>query len=247
MLIAEIAVPISFFLTAMLYSSVGHGGASGYLAVMALAGFAPGIMKPTALIINILVSTIGTVRFYRSNCFSWKLFLPFALTSVPFAFFGGGLSLPATIYRPIVGVVLLYAAFQLFRSATRHTVVQTKSVPLLLALALGSGIGLLSGLTGIGGGIFLSPLLLLIGWAEARQTAGVSAAFILVNSIAGIGGHLSVISTLPPIPSLLAWSVAGVAGGLIGSAHGSRRFSNFTLLRILAVVLVIAGFKFLIF
>ncbi len=243
---ADIIVSLFFFLTAVLYSSVGHGGASGYLAVMALAGFAPGLMKPTALFINILVSAIGTVRFYRAGCFSWKLFLPFALTSVPFAFYGGGLSLPASVYRPVVGVVLLFAAFQLLRSSQKPAPL-AKPVPVYLALLIGSGIGLLSGLTGIGGGIFLSPLLLLIGWADPRQTAGISAAFILVNSIAGIGGHLAVMDALPSSPSLILWAVAAIAGGLIGSAYGSRHFSNIMMRRILAVVLVIAGLKFLIF
>ncbi|MBI5637270.1 MAG: sulfite exporter TauE/SafE family protein [Nitrospinae bacterium] len=243
---SDIAVAILFFLTALFYSSVGFGGASGYMAVMEFAAFAPAIMKPTALFINILVSAIATARFYRAGCFSWKLFLPFALASVPFAFLGGALSLPAHIYRPIVGGVLLYAAFQLFRSSVKP-VSTAKAVPIYLALLFGSGIGLLSGLTGIGGGIFLSPLLLLIGWADPRQTAGISAAFILVNSVAGIGGHLSMMNTLPPSPSLLTWSVAAIAGGLIGSGFGSRHFSNSTLRRILAVVLVIAGLKFLIF
>lgn len=245
--IADIAVSLMFFLTALLYSSVGHGGASGYLAVMALAGFAPGIMKPSALFINILVSAIATARFYRAGCFSWKLFWPFALASVPFAFYGGGLSLPPAIYRPIVGIVLLYAAFQLLRISARPVSPTPKPAPVLPALLAGSGIGLLSGLTGVGGGIFLSPLLLLIGWADPRRTAGVSAAFILVNSVAGIGGHLAMVNTLPSSPSLLIWSIAAIAGGLIGSAFGSRHFSNLTLRRMLALVLVIAGLKFLVF
>ena len=244
---ADIAVSFLFFLTALLYSSVGHGGASGYLAVMALAGLAPGIMKPTALFINILVSSIATVRFYRAGCFSWKLFLPFALASVPFAFYGGMLSLPAAIYRPIVGIVLLFAAFQLFRSSIKSASIAVKPVPVFLALLLGSGIGMLSGLTGVGGGIFLSPLLLLIGWADPRHTAGVSAAFILINSVAGIGGHLATINAFPSSPPLVLWSIAAIAGGLAGSGFGSRYFSNNTLRRMLALVLVIAGLKFLVF
>lgn len=244
---ADIIVSLLFFLTAMFYSSVGFGGASGYMAVMEFAAFAPAIMKPSALFINILVSAIGTVRFYRAGCFSWKLFLPFALASIPFAFLGGALSLPTHIYRPIVGAVLLFAAFQLLRNSNKFSSTDIKQVPIYLALLFGAGIGLLSGFTGIGGGIFLSPLLLLIGWANPRQTAGISAAFILVNSVAGIGGHLAMISTLPPLPSLLMWSVAAIAGGLIGSSYGSRHFSSITLRRILAVVLAIAGFKFMIY
>lgn len=242
---SDIAVSLLFLLTAMLYSSVGHGGASGYLAVMALAGFAPGVMKPTALSLNILVSAIATARFYRAGCFSWKIFLPFALTAAPFAFYGGGLSLPITIYRPIVGIVLLFAAFQLLRISLKPASVPARRIPVLPALLLGSGIGMLSGLTGVGGGIFLSPLLLLVGWADPRHTAGVSAAFILVNSVAGILGHYSGMNALPP--SLPLWAMAAIVGGLIGSGFGSRHFSNAALRRLLAVVLVVAGLKFLFF
>jgi uncharacterized membrane protein YfcA len=231
------------FAAAVLYSSVGHGGASGYLAAMALVGVVPAEMKPTALMLNIFVATIATIKFYQAKCFSWSIFLPFAITSIPFAFLGGKLSLPNPAYREIVGVVLLFAALQLFRYTRRTTAVTTKSIPFLGAFLLGSGIGLLSGLTGVGGGIFLSPLLLLMGWADARQTAGVSAAFILVNSTAGIFGHLSSVKSLPNAIPLLA--CAAVLGGIIGSGLGSRQFSNITLRKMLAGVLVVAGVKFM--
>lgn len=231
------------FSSALLYSSIGHGGASAYLAVMALVGLTPHVMKPTALSLNIFVATIATVRFYRADCFSWAIFWPFAITSIPLAFLGGALSLPSSIYRQLVGLVLLFAAFQLYRYAQQTTKISPKSVPILLAIFLGAGIGLLSGLTGVGGGIFLSPLLLLMGWGEPRQVAGVSAVFILVNSIAGISGHLMSIKFLPD--SILFLGFAAVTGGIIGSGLGSRRFSNVTIRVLLSVVLAFAALKFM--
>jgi uncharacterized membrane protein YfcA len=231
------------FVAALLYSSVGHGGASGYLVALALFGLAPEVMKPTALALNIFVATIATIRFYRVRCFSWSIFCPFAITSIPLAFLGGALSLPNPVYKQLVGIVLLFAAFQLFRYAQRATEITARSIPFFGAASLGAGIGLLSGLTGVGGGIFLSPLLLFAGWADARQTAGVSAVFILVNSTAGILGHLSSVKSLPDALPFLA--SAAVLGGIIGSGMGSRQFSNMTLRRLLAVVLVIAGLKFM--
>ena len=145
-------------------------------------------MRPAALILNILVASIGTIRFYRAGCFSWSLFWPFALGAIPFAFVGGSLTLPSHIYKQVVGVILLFAAYRLIRKPIGDT---HKPVAIPLALLCGAGIGLLSGLTGTGGGIFLSPLLLFAGWAKTKQTAGVSVAFILVNSIAGVAGMLT--------------------------------------------------------
>jgi hypothetical protein len=235
---AELFLVTCIFAAALLYSSVGHAGASGYLAAMAIFGVAPESMRPAALVLNILVATIATVRFYRANCFCWSIFWPFALASVPFAFLGGALSLPGTIYKEVVGLVLLFAAYRLFRNGIADA---TKRIPAPLGLLCGAGIGLLSGLTGTGGGIFLSPLLLFMGWAETKQSAGVSAAFILVNSVAGVAG----LFTKPVVlPSVLAyWVVAAVGGGLLGSELGSKRLGNPTLRRLLAVVLVIAGGK----
>jgi hypothetical protein len=156
---------ILIFAAALLYSSVGHGGASGYLAAMALVGLAPGIMKPAALSLNVLVALIATVRFYRAGGFSWAIFIQFAVTSIPFAFLGGRLSLPGALYRSVIGLVLLFAAFQLFLYTKRTGDIQIRPLPILAAGFWGAGIGLLSGLTGVGGGIFLSPLLLFMGWA----------------------------------------------------------------------------------
>lgn len=208
---------------------------------MGLLGVAPPVIKPTALTLNILVAAIATVKFYRARCFSWKVFWPFAVSSIPFAFIGGSLSLPVLMYKPIVGLVLLYAAYRLFRTSQAAAAGKIKILPLWPALISGGGIGLLSGLTGVGGGIFLSPLLLFMGWAETRQTSGVSAAFILFNSIAGLLGHFSSVAALPSFIPL--WALAAVVGGWIGAEYGSRRFGNATLRRLLAAVLIIAGLK----
>src|SRR5207248_2925269 len=231
------------FIAALLYSSVGHGGASGYLAAMALFNIAPDVMKPTALVLNLFVATVGTVRYARAGCFSWNIFWPFAVVSVPFAFLGGRLRLPDASYKIILGIVLVFAAWRLaIKQSTQGSATQ-KPIVLPLALAFGAGIGFLSGLTGVGGGIFLSPLLLLLGWAEMRQTAGVSAAFILVNSIAGLLGHWQSVRSLPH--EILWWAPFAFLGGLIGAELGSRMLSPLVMRRLLAAVLVVGGLKLL--
>jgi hypothetical protein len=232
-------VGLLIFIAALLYSSVGHGGASGYLAAMALCGVDATTMKPTALALNVLVASIATVQFRRAGAFSWRLFWPFAAASAPCAFLGGTLP-PAGFYGPVVGLVLLFAAHRMLRSA-RAAPASLRSIPLSLALLLGAGIGLLSGLTGVGGGIFLSPLLLILSWAEPRQAAGVSAAFILVNSLAGLLGHLTSLTSLPP--ALPWWALAAAIGGVLGSTLGSRKLGGPALRKLLAGVLVIAGTK----
>jgi uncharacterized protein len=227
---------------AALYSSVGHAGASGYLAAMALFGLAPAMMKPTALCLNVLVAVIATFRFWRAGCFHWPLFWPFAVASIPLAFIGGALTLPTTIYKQIVGLTLLYAAVRLFLfTRAKAEATASRTAPLVPSMLAGGLIGLLSGLTGVGGGIFLSPLLLLLGWADTRRTAGVSAAFILVNSIAGLLGNLTNLHALPP--ALPYFALAAIVGGVIGSEFGSRRLASVTIRRLLAVVLVVAGVK----
>lgn len=230
-------------LVALLYSSVGHGGGSGYLAMMALVGLAPELMKPTALSLNILVASIGTWQFYRAGCFSWSLFWPFAVTSVPFAYLGGTFTLPPYIYRPLLGFALLFASYSLIRRQARLAAQERKRIPHAVALVAGAVIGLLSGLTGIGGGVYLSPLLLLSGWAEPRIASGIAAGFILVNSIAGLAGHVSFVAAPPSFLPMLALA-AGV-GGLIGARIGSRVASPRVILRLLAAVLLIAGLKML--
>jgi uncharacterized membrane protein YfcA len=226
---------------ALLYSSVGHAGASGYLAVMALLGVAPAVMKPTALVLNILVALIAFTTFYRAGHFSFHLFWPFALTSVPCAFLGGALTLPNQWYKAGVGILLLYSAVQMF--FTQRSVADRASArpPLGIALAIGSVVGLVSGLIGVGGGIFLSPILLLTGWAGIREAAAVSALFILVNSIAGLLGHVTSVAGLPAVLPLFA--LAAFIGGSIGSRYGSRRLPPTALRQALALVLIIAGVK----
>lgn len=235
-------------IVAVLYSTVGHAGASGYLAAMALFGVAPAVMKPTALTLNIIVATVGTIRFWRAGFFSWRTFWPFAIVSVPAAFVGGWLTLPASIYKAIVGAVLLYSAVRIFFSAKRAHEHETQTVPILAALLWGTAIGLLSGLTGVGGGIFLSPLLLMMHWARTKETAAVSVTFILVNSISGLLGHglfahFAKVATLPR--AALMWGPLALIGGLIGTELGTRRLPIARIRRWLSIVLVIAGAKLL--
>lgn len=237
----------AFFLVALLYSSVGHAGASGYLATMALLSVAPDVMRPTALVLNVLVASIATVRFYRAGCFSWRAFWPFAVTSIPCAFLGGTLTLPSPLYKAIVGAILLVAAAKLARDTMRLPAEASADrsprvrVPLGPALACGAMLGLLAGLTGTGGGIFLSPLLLLLGWADTRTTSGVSAPFILANSIAGLAGTFASLRALPS--ALPWWCAAVVTGGLLGAELGAKRLGTQWLRRLLCVVLVIAALK----
>ena len=231
-------------IAALLYASVGHGGASGYLAAMALFNVAPEVMKPTALVLNLFVAGVGTIRYGRAGCFSWNTLWPFAVVSIPFAFLGGMWRLPASAYRIILGVVLLFAAWRLAIKQSAHAPATPKPIVLPLALVFGAVIGLLSGLTGVGGGIFLSPLILLLGWADVRKTAGVSAAFIWVNSMAGLLGHLESVRSLPH--EILWWTPATLIGGLIGAELGSRRLTPMTMRRMLAAVLVVAGGKMLV-
>lgn len=234
-------VALAFLAAAALYASVGHAGASAYLAVMGLFGFAATTMKPTALALNILVAAIATVKFYRAGLFSWSLFWPFAIVSIPAAFVGGAMTLPAHWYKTLVGVVLLYAAVWMFRSALKPIARVTHPPPLFVALLSGLVLGFLAGLTGVGGGIFLSPLLLYMGWAETRPTSGVAAPFILVNSIAGLLGHFTSLAQVPG--NIPIWAVAVAIGGWIGASYGSRRAPAPVLRQLLSVVLVVAGIK----
>jgi uncharacterized protein len=236
----DILLAVLFGLAALLYSSVGHGGASGYLAAMALMGLSPEVMKPTALATNILVSSIAVIKFYRAGAFSWRLFLPLVCLSIPCAYVGGLLVLPHAIYKPMLGVVLIYAAWYSFRSSQKEQVtLKNASLPLLVVT--GAALGLLSGMTGVGGGIFLSPLLLFLRWADTKVISGVAAGFILVNSIAGL---LGVASHSPSLPSALpVWACAAMIGGFIGAEYGSKRLRNPVIQKLLALVLVVAGAK----
>jgi hypothetical protein len=238
--LATLAVWI--LLAAILYSSVGHAGASAYLAVMALYGIAPGVMKPAALVMNAVVATAVTWRFARAGLVPWRLLAPLVLGSTPAAFAGGLLQLPTRVHRPLLGAVLLFAAVRLSISAARPAAPRTPPTPPALA-AIGAALGLISGLTGVGGGIFLSPLLLLTGWEETRRTAGASGAFILANSVAGLAGHLAGSRGVPA--GVLFLTLAALAGGTFGSWLGVRQLSTLALRRLLALVLLIAGVKLL--
>lgn len=238
---AAILLGVIFFLVAILYASVGHGGASGYLAAMALFGLAPSAMKPAALVLNVLVASLATYKFLRAGCFSWRIFWPFALFSIPLAYVTGSMALPGTLFKPLVGLVLLFASGQMWVHKVRMAEATTRPVPFALSGLAGMGIGALSGFTGVGGGIFLSPLLLSAGWTGARQASGIAAAFILVNSVAALGGLNAEISSLPTY--VWAWGVCALGGGWIGAELGSRQGQSQTILRALAVVLLIAGLK----
>jgi len=236
-----IVLTVLFFAAAVLYSSVGHAGSSGYQAAMALVGVAPAVMKPTALSLNILVATIATVQFYRAGCFSWRVFWPFAAASVSAAYLGGLIKLPDAYFKALVGCVLFYAAWRLLAAKPRQSELPSRPPSIPICLLIGAALGVLSGLTGTGGGIFLSPLLLLFGWADVRTTMGVSAPFVLVNSISGLTGLLQ---TAQPWPEAIPiWGATVVCGGLIGAHYGSRRLPGNALRRLLGVVLVIAGIK----
>ena len=224
---------------AFLYSSVGHAGASGYIATMTLFGIAPAVIRPTALVLNILVASIGTFQFWRAGHFSRKLFWPFALLSIPAAYVGGYLQPSASVLRTLIGLVLLFSAVRLIfrRSDPPQTVAPSQPV----AISVGAGLGFLAGLTGTGGGIFLTPLLLFCRGAHIRQAAAVSALFIWVNSIAGLVGYFTKIHSIPSLGLVLA--AAAIIGGIIGSHLGSKRFAVRVISLFLATVLLIAGTK----
>ena len=238
--------PLAAFLAliaaaAVLYSSVGHGGASAYLAVMALFGVPTAVMKPTALVMNLGVAGLGTVRFAAASLVPWRLLLPICAGSIPAAYLGGLVTLPTRSHRLLLGAVLLFAAVRL---AIRPREQALRARPSALSLvAIGVFFGFLAGVTGVGGGIFLSPLLILARWEEPRRTAGASAVFILVNSAAGLAGHLAAGGSVPATAFPL--TAVALAGGLVGSWLGARRLVPIAIRRVLAAVLVVAGVKLL--
>ena len=231
---------LCIFIVAMLYASVGHGGASGYLAIMALFSLHPEALKPTALLLNIVVAGVGSYLYCSAKQFSWKVFWPFVITSIPMSFIGGYFTLPPQIYRPVLGIVLLFAAWRLFARKNLEDFEPTPP-PLGLAMLVGAVLGFASGLIGVGGGIFLSPLMILLGWARVREVSGIAALFILVNSISGLLGHLSSLQHVPDFAPLLA--VVALVGGTIGALSGSRYLPTAAIIRAMALMLVAAGGK----
>lgn len=240
---------ISFYLflalllfIAFLYSSVGHGGASGYIAIMTLFSFAPTTIKSSALLLNILVSAISFIQYYRANHFSWKLFWPFALTSIPLAYLGALIPLSDDLYKKILGLLLILPIVKLIGTEWKESN-EIKEVRIPYALLIGGIIGLLSGMIGIGGGIILSPVILFMRWGNMQQTAAISAPFILVNSISGFTALLNKGISLSE--NVYYMILVAVIGGLIGSFTGSKKLNTTALKKILAIVLVIASIKLL--
>ena len=233
---------ILLFAVAFLYASVGHGGASGYLALMALFSMAPAFMRPTALLLNLFVSLSAFVFFYRSGHFKWKIFLPFALASIPFSFLGGMISLDASVYKKLLGLLLLIPIFRLiFFPNSKDTETQHPNV--YLSVFIGASIGFLSGLIGIGGGIILSPLLVMLRWTNQKQTAAISALFIFVNSLSGLGGQLS--KGIELQSGMLVFVGIAFAGGNLGAWFGAIKFNQQVLKYLLAIVLLVASIKLL--
>ncbi len=228
---------------AFLYASVGHGGASGYLALMTFFSFSPDTMKPSALILNIAVSLIAFIQYYRNGHFRWRLFLPFAVASIPAAFIGGLITINAVFYKKTLAVLLLFSVIRLLGVKIKIRNFELKQ-NIFISILLGAFIGLLSGMIGIGGGIILSPLILLLHWADMKQTAAVSALFIFVNSLAGLAGlFIKGFDYKPEIGTML---IIALVGGLAGSYFGAKKFQSNLLSKILALVLVIACVKLII-
>jgi uncharacterized membrane protein YfcA len=233
---------ILLFAVAFLYAAVGHGGASGYLALMALFSMSPEFMKPTALLLNLFVSLSAFILFFKGGHFKWKIFLPFALASIPFSFLGGMISLDAAIYKKILGILLLFPVIRLVAFPNK-TIDELKTPHVFFSLLIGAVIGFLSGLIGIGGGIILSPVLLLLAWTNQKQTAAISALFIFVNSLSGLAGQIT--KGIDFQSGMMAYVGVAFVGGSLGAWFGAKRFDQTVLKYLLAMVLLMASAKLL--
>jgi uncharacterized membrane protein YfcA len=242
-LISNYITAFFIFLGAVLYSSVGHGGASSYIAIMAFMGSPISSIKPIGLILNIIVSSVSSYRFIRHKLFNIKVFLPVALGSIPAAFMGGYINLPATIYRPLVGLILIAGGLQFLFNIFRYSGAINNEVNPLVGFLAGLLIGFISGLTGTGGGIFLSPLIVFLGWTSVKGASGTAALFILFNSIAGLLGNYSLVKFLPQ--EIYLYSAAVILGVLIGTQLGIKYLMEEGVKKSLGVVLIIAGIKFI--
>ena len=227
-------------IVAFLYASVGHGGASGYLALMALFSFAPETMKPTALLLNLFVAAIAFYHYYKAGHFNKKLFLSFAVASIPLAFLGGMMEVNATIYKKVLAVLLIFAILKMLNVFGKESTL-IKDIKLWQGLIVGGAIGFFSGLIGIGGGIILTPVILLLHWGKMKEAAAVSALFIWVNSAAGLVGQFTSGVTIV-LQSFVLVAVA-LVGGFFGGYYGSKKFDNKLLRYLLAFVLIIASAK----
>ncbi len=224
---------------AALYSSVGHGGASAYIALMALAGLAPEEVRPAALVLNIVVAALGAVRYLRAGRFDWNVFWPFAVTAIPAAFLAGRIDVPEQVYRPLLATALGAAALRYLLWPRIDAIKPSKAPRKIVALPTGAALGALAGLTGIGGGVYLSPLLVFTGWADPQRATGIAACFILVNSLAGLAGRSS---SLAALPAYLPWFVlAAVIGALVGTTLSLKRLNKNGVLRVLGFVLGVAA------
>lgn len=226
---------------AILYTSVGHAGSSVYIAIMSLFGVPAQVIKPTALVLNIIVSSYTSVRYISAKLFDLKLYVPLALGAIPMSFLGGSVNLPGNVYKPIVGMILLFAGVMFLFQLAPKLHGEPKHPHIAVSILTGALIGFLSGLTGTGGGIFLSPLILFFGWTSVKGASGTAALFILTNSVFGLLGHVSSVSNLPT--ALWIYALAVIIGALIGTRLGIKQFSNEGVRRALGVVLIIASAK----
>jgi uncharacterized membrane protein YfcA len=241
-----ILATLLFAFIAILYSTVGHAGASGYLAVMGLLSFPPESIKPTSLILNIVVALIASVKFIRAGYFDKKIFFLFIVTSLPMAFIGGNISLPSSLFKVFAGIFLIISAIMiLIKQVKNKNEILNSNIPKPMAITLGAMIGFFSGLIGVGGGIFLSPILILKRWTQVKNVSGISALFILCNSIAGLFGHLNSMQGID-YHHFFYWIFAVIVGGMIGSTLGTKKFNNKIILICLFIILMSAGIKFLI-
>lgn len=229
------------FIVAFLYASVGHGGASGYLALMAIFAVSPAVMKPTALLLNLFVSSTSFIQFYRGGHFRWKTFWPFAIASIPLSFLGGTMVIDTSIYKKVLGVLLLIPVIRFF--FIHNDPKDYRTPGMTLSIAIGAVIGLISGMIGIGGGIILSPALILLKWADQKQAAAVSAAFIFVNSVAGLGGQL--LKGFEFNQHMVSYVAVAFTGGICGAYFGALKFPQSVLKNVLAGVLTLAAYKLL--
>lgn len=229
------------FFIATLYSSVGHAGASAYIAAMALVSIQYEVMKPSALILNLFVASIGIYKFHRAGFLPWKKYLPFGVTSVPFAYIGSSLNISSSFYEFVVGSVLIFAAYRLFQSTSTLPKEHRGMFSYRLALLIGICIGLVAGIGGTGGGIFLTPVLVLGNWVETREAAGITVLFVFSNSVAGLIGDWEKIQYIPD--TLPLWILSAGVGGWIGATYGSHTSNDNHIKQILSLIMVLAGIR----